>query len=147
MNPGRVLAVVAALGLLGGGAAALWRLSSNGSAPPSPADRGAWTWISSVPGANVYVHEVLAASSPQVWVDFKSERSPASIDADFVELWEFDCATGHGRRTAGPIRFQDSKSELPRSQAPEWRAVSRETVLGKMMTQVCPSSISRHPKP
>jgi hypothetical protein len=145
----RALAVLATSALMAVGAVALWKLSSDTGAPPSPADNRAWTWISSVPGANVYVHEALPAAAPErprVWFDFKSSRGPVSVDADLVELWEFDCPSRSGRRAVGPLRFPDSKLEGHPSPDRAWRTVAPETVLGRMMAQVCPVSIPRHPE-
>jgi hypothetical protein len=142
------LAVIVTLGLVAACAVALWKLSADAGEPPAPADSAAWTWISSVPGANVYVHEMLPAPvHPRVWFDFKSNTGPASINADLMELWEFDCQTGRGRRVAGPFRFPEANSELQASRDPGWRAVAPQTVLGKMKVQVCPSSISAQLEP
>ena len=116
-------------------AAFVWALRAQRSEPPSLDNAAAWQWVSATPGSNVYLH-TLSEQHPdnhvKAWVAFRTSSSPVSVNADLLELWEFDCREHLSRRMRGPLR--GDAAETPPS---AWRHEAPETIRAKTLALVC----------
>jgi hypothetical protein len=121
----------------------VWGLRSQRSEPPLPDNAGAWQWVATSPGANVYVHalsERPSAAYRRAWVAFRFFRSPVSVNADVLELWEVDCRRHLTRRVAGrPGGFESGEPARapPPAPASAWRSDAPATIRGDVLSLVC----------
>ena len=126
--------------------AVVWVLRAHQSDPPSLADANAWQWVSTAPGINVYIHERSREHSThrvKAWVAFRYSNSPVSVNADVIELREFDCRQFLSRRLAGPFRGSASSEIAPRSSAVSpsaWRHDAPESMPGRIIAGICATS-------
>ena len=116
--------------------------------PPSVDDAGAWQWVSTLPGTNVFMHEVADPHSPshaKAWVEFRFLRSPVSVDAYVVELWEFDCLRRRSRRVSSPFRGSPS-NDITRSRedarVSPWRRDPTDSTPGRILSRICDTADS-----
>jgi len=123
--------------------AVLWVLRAQRSEPPPLSDANAWQWVSTAPGINVYMHERSRQSATKhvtAWIAFRYSSSPVSVNADVIELRDFDCDRLLSRRVMGAFRGSAS-GEVARSLQPArgspWRHDSPQTVLGEILARVC----------
>lgn len=123
--------------------AVVWVLRAHQSDPPSLADANAWQWVSTAPGMNVYAHQLArqhSTSHVKAWVAFRYFSSPVSVNADVVELREFDCGQSLSRRLAGPFRGSALSSIARRFQevaVSPWRRDAPETTGGTILARIC----------
>lgn len=126
--------------------AVVWVLRAQRADPPSLADASAWLWISTAPGINVYIHERSREHSTQrvkAWVAFRYSNSPVSVNADVIELREFDCRQFLSRRLGGPFRGSTASEIAPRTQAvplSAWRHDAAESMAGRILERICATS-------
>jgi hypothetical protein len=125
-------------------AAVVWVLRARRSEPPSLDDAGAWQWVTTSPGTNVFMHalpnEHSANQHIRVWVAFRSFRSPVSVNADVIELWEFDCLRQLSRRVSGPFRGSPPSSMARRAEetpSQPWDGDARESVPSSIVSRIC----------
>jgi len=124
-------------------AAAVWMLRAQRSEPPSLDDSSAWQWVTTSPGINVYVHQLSGQRSTnyiRVWVAFRAFDSPVSVNADMIELWEFDCIRRLSRRLTGPFRGSRSSEIAPSAEegsGTPWRRHAADTVPGRILSLIC----------
>jgi hypothetical protein len=126
--------------------AAILVLSPHRGQPPALSDERAWRWISSAPGASIYVSEARELSSSNyrtIWLAFRFPSNPVSVDADLIELWDVDCRQHLSRRVAGPIRTYPEQKIPPvrHSVIPApWQPDSDQTATGKALARFCSQS-------
>jgi hypothetical protein len=126
-------------------ASLVWKLTAHRAEPPSLDDAGAWQWVATLPGTNVFMHESAdqhSAHHIRAWVAFRTYRSPVGVNAGVVELWEFDCIRQLSRRVAGPFDTA-APGELARRGEQEqvrvsaWRHDPSDTTIGAILRRVC----------
>jgi len=117
------LALVAASLLAG--ACLLFASRSNRAAPPALSDASAWRWAAAEPGSNVYLSSGALerdGTAVVLWVDHRYFGSLAGIDADRVELREFDCSRGVFRRIRWVGDARGAASSVLAVATTRWRA-------------------------
>ena len=136
------MAAVAVCIALTGAAAVMCVLRAQRNDPPPLADASAWQWVSAPPGLNVYMHQ-LSGQHPtkqvRAWVAFRFFSSPVTVNADVIELWEFDCSQYLSRRVAGPFRGSSSSEFTPGRATPAapWRRAAPATMPSAILTRIC----------
>lgn len=74
------------------------------TAPPALSAGESWRWAAAAPGVNIYVADAgrgaRDAAHVSAWVRREFFRNPAGIDANLIEVREFDCLRNRSRRLA-----------------------------------------------
>lgn len=117
------------------------------NAPPSFEASDAWHWATAAPGVNIYV---ALYGRPQrnearvsAWVRRESFRNLAGINANQVEVWQFDCIRGTSRRLARAAEYAATAkrgSWVLSKAVSEWSRATTETAAGQVVRAACERS-------
>jgi hypothetical protein len=126
--------------------AVVWVRRAHQSERPSLNDVSAWQWVATSPGTNIFMNELPdqhSANHVRAWVAFRFFSSPVSVNADVIDLWDFDCLQHLSRRVSGSFRGSPS-SEIARRA--EGIAVSprgdggQEIIPDRIFSRICPTN-------